>query len=106
MDSEQVRAACPSCVRLLSCDSVEEAENLMDSHNENMHDGDEVGFVMHETVEEMAEFLERVHELCTEERYSNFVSQLRNGNSEVFLVSAEFDEVTECVDHDVRPYKY
>lgn len=106
MDSEQVRAACPSCVRLLSCDSVDEAEKLMDSHNENMHDGEDIGFVIHETVEEMAEFLEQVHEEATEEQYSNFISQLAKGDSEVFMVSKEFEEVTDCVDHDVRPYKY
>lgn len=106
MDSEQVRAACPKCVRLLDCDSVDKAESLIESHNEGMHDGDEVGFVIHETVEDMAEFLNMVHEVATEDEYKSLRMQLAKGDAEVSMVAKEFSEVNELLDHETHQYRY
>lgn len=106
MNPNQVRAACPACVRLLNCDSENEAEELIESHNDGMHDGDDVGFVIHETVEDMAEFLNQVHDRATEDQYKGFRMQLAKGDAAVHMVAKEFDEVDELLDHETHQYRY
>jgi predicted ATP-grasp superfamily ATP-dependent carboligase len=85
---------------------MDAAEELIESHNERRHNSESVGFVMHETVEEMAEFMDQVYELASEEEFKSLRMQLANGDGEIVMVAKEFQEMSELMEHDTARYRY
>lgn len=78
--TEQHHAICPLCESVASKDTEEEAQEVVDSHNDARHPDDEDARVVGPFREDLDEFMDEVKEEYGRETYSDVSS---------FIVSAD-----------------
>lgn len=55
-------AICPKCVRVVSKDEESEAQDVVEQHNDQLHDGEQIARVVGPYKEDLNEFIDEVRD--------------------------------------------
>lgn len=69
-------ATCPEHDRLIEKESEAAAESIVASHNESMHDGEEVAEVVEDTADAFNDLVDRVREEYRYDQYEDYIATL------------------------------
>lgn len=61
-EATQHHAICPLCTRVVTKEGREDAASVVENHNDQMHDGDDVAQVVGPTRDDLNEFMDGVEE--------------------------------------------
>lgn len=76
IDESERLAACPLCVRTVKKDTQDEAEELVESHNDQRHDGNDVAKVLGPYKEDLNEFMDHVRKQYGTDTFERFARHI------------------------------